>query len=122
MVVCGLPKAKTPVRFWYPAHYRKFSTIDFGMGMDVMVQEGNYRWVHGDITQVRELLLLHLNKEVLTEEVMVKLERRGLRLAIIEDLIAFGVNYSMFRGGYQSLDSAQFESIQMETAMSPRCK
>jgi len=69
--------------------------------LQAMIAEGNYDWVNSDITsehfpiegegQVEvELHLIHLNRVATGDEVLTELDKRNLRPATIEDLLALG--------------------------------
>lgn len=76
-------------------------TVDYGQTLEQMIKAGKYDcdWVNRDITPERfpisgegkverELVLVHLGKAASTDEALVGLNRRGLRPAKIEELLA----------------------------------
>lgn len=79
-------------------------TVDYGMTLEQMIAAGRYDSQNGDITAEHfplqgtgkvevELHLVHLNKVVSTEEVLAELDRRNLRPAKIEEILALGAKY-----------------------------
>lgn len=75
--------------------------VDYGKTLEAMIAAGRYDWVDSGITPERfpiqgegkaerELVLVHLDKEVSTDEAQAELDRRGLRPAKIEELLALG--------------------------------
>ncbi|OGY41391.1 MAG: hypothetical protein A2Y82_00180 [Candidatus Buchananbacteria bacterium RBG_13_36_9] len=78
--------------------------FDYGLSLAEMIKLGNYGWFNDDITaknfplqgtgkQESELLLVHLNRDVTTKEVLEYLNSQGLEPAKIEHLLAFGTTY-----------------------------
>lgn len=76
-------------------------TVDYGLPLAQMIASGKYDWTNGDITPERfpiqgegkaprELVLVHLDKVATTDEALAELDRRGLRPAKIEELLALG--------------------------------
>ena len=81
------------------------ATIDHSKSLNEMIVVGKYDWVNNrDITAEHFLVsgkrkykivfeLLHFNKSVSSDEVIAEAKQRGLRLAKIEELLAFGEKY-----------------------------
>jgi len=78
--------------------------VDYSLSLTEMIAAGDYDWTNSDITaenfpvsgdgrQEVELELVHLNREASTEEVLEELDRRGLRPARIEELLALGAKH-----------------------------
>lgn len=78
--------------------------VDYSMSLADMIAVGRYDWTNSDITAENfpvsgegqkevEVELVHLNRDASTEEVLEELERRGLRPAKIEELLALGAKY-----------------------------
>jgi hypothetical protein len=85
-------------------------TVDYGFTLKQMIKAGKYDcdWVNRDITSERfpisgegkverELVLVHLGKAASTDEALVGLNRRGLRPAKIEELLALGAARPKFQ-------------------------
>ena len=68
-----------------------------------MIEAGKYDWVNSDITSERfpdigpdgeyELVLVHFNRVVSTEEALAEIRRRGLDPATLVQLLALGENF-----------------------------
>jgi len=80
-------------------------TVDYDLSFDEMVASGKYGLVFPNITDEhfpirgegkveRELILVHLDKVATTDGVLAELDRRGLRPAKVEELLALGVSRS----------------------------
>ncbi len=78
--------------------------IDYSQSLQEMVDAGRYDWVHSDVTQEHfpiegegtqevDLVLVHLNKWVGTEDAEDEINKQSLRLADIVELLAFGAKY-----------------------------
>jgi hypothetical protein len=78
--------------------------VDYGKTLTEMIKLGKYAWVNDDIsdkhfpiqgagTQEAELVLVHLNREATTKEVLEHLNALGLEPAKVEHLLAFGAAY-----------------------------
>ena len=78
--------------------------VDYGLSLAEMVKAGKYDWFNDDITDKRfevqgdgqhevELVLVHLNRNATTKEVLEYLHNQGLEPAKIEHLLAFGATY-----------------------------
>jgi hypothetical protein len=78
--------------------------VDYGLSLSEMIKLGNYGWFNDDITDKHfpmqgtgkhevELVLVHLNQNATTKEVLEYLNREGLEPAKIEHLLAFGAAY-----------------------------
>jgi len=78
--------------------------VNYGKTLAEMIQFGKYGWVNDDITdkhfpiqgagtQEAELVLVHLNRDATTKEVLAHLDSNGLKAAGIEHLLAFGATY-----------------------------
>jgi hypothetical protein len=76
-------------------------TVDYGLTPEQMIAAGRYDSVDGVITSAhfpvqgegkveREFVLVHFNEVMTTDEVLSELDRRGLRPAKIEELLALG--------------------------------
>lgn len=79
-------------------------TVNYGMTLEQMIAAGEYSSRNNDITaehfpftgigQVEvELHLVHLGRNASTDAVLAELDRRGLRPAKIEELLALGAKY-----------------------------
>ena len=79
-------------------------SVNYGMGLAEMIAAGQYDWKNSDINTDNfpvtgegvvetKLELVHLDKVASTDEVEAYLEENGLRLATIEELLAFGATY-----------------------------
>jgi hypothetical protein len=79
-------------------------TVDYSQSLAEMIAAGHYDWTNSDITAEHfpikgtgavevKTQLVHLNRHAMTREVMAELDRRGLRPATIEELLAFGAKY-----------------------------
>lgn len=96
------------VRAMHPLFYSKKSAdptfkveVDYGLTLAQMISAGRYDWTNDDINAQNfpiqgegkaecELVLVHLGKVATTDEVLAELDRRGLRPAKIEELLALG--------------------------------
>lgn len=78
-------------------------TVDYSQPLEEMIAAGHYDWVHGSITaehfplsgtgQVSlDTVLVYFNQELSTDNVLVELDRQGLRPATIAELLAFKIN------------------------------
>lgn len=76
-------------------------TVDYGLSLEQMIAVGHYDKVSSNITPERfpirgegkverKLVLVHLNKVATTDEALAELDRRSLRPAWIEELLALG--------------------------------
>lgn len=76
--------------------------VDYGKTLAEMIESGRYDWTNDDITSKRfpirgegkverALVLVHPNRMVSTDEALSELDRRGLRPAKIEELLALGI-------------------------------
>lgn len=76
-------------------------TVDYTLDLAAMIKAGKYNWVYEHITDQKfpikgtgkseiELVLVHLDRYATTEEVKAELDKRGLRAATIEELLALG--------------------------------
>lgn len=77
-------------------------TIDYGQSRDQRVEAGKYDWVDswtcdvpacGEGKHDCELVLVRLDEDASTEEVLTEFKRRGLLPARMEHLLAFGAKY-----------------------------
>lgn len=91
-----VPAPLTPLTF--------LITIDYSLSLIQMIKLGHYDWVDSDITEKKfpfegsgkkeaEIVLVHLNKVASTDEVFRELDRRNLRPAKIEELLAFAAKF-----------------------------
>jgi len=78
--------------------------VDYGLSLAEMIKSGNYHWFNDNITaknfplegngkQEAELVMVHLNRDATTKEVLEYLKEQGLEPAKIEHLLAFGTSY-----------------------------
>ena len=83
-------------------------TVDYSRSMEQMVAAGEYNTKNDNITQEHfplqgsdqievELHLVHLNRDASTDSVLAELDRRGLRPAILAELLAFGAKHPNFQ-------------------------
>lgn len=81
-------------------------TVDYTKSIEEMIRLGQFFWVDSRIKNLlvkgtaakkvkRNLTLLNLNSDnlVRTDEVIVEMEKRGLRPALIEDILAFHIQF-----------------------------
>jgi len=79
-------------------------TVNYSQTLEEMIAAGRYDWKHSDITAKHfpiegsgtknvDILLVHYNKNTSTDAVRADLDKRGLRPAKIEELLAFGAKY-----------------------------
>lgn len=79
-------------------------TVDYGKTLEEMIAAGRYDTRNNDITAERfpfqgtgqvevELHLVHLGRDASTDTVLAELDRRNLRPATIEELLALGAKY-----------------------------
>ncbi len=96
LVVEGKPAASASPT--YPV------TVNYDLSLAGMIKAGRYDWVSSDITEkhfplvgsgTRETIteLVRFNKDMGSDDVLRELDRRGLRPATIEELLAFGARY-----------------------------
>jgi len=78
--------------------------VDYGKSLAQMIEAGDYGWFNDSINDKNfplqgvgqhevELVLVHLNRNATTKEVLEYLDNQGLIPAKIEHLLAFGVAY-----------------------------
>lgn len=82
--------------------------VDYSQTIEQMVAAGKYNYVSPDINSKNfgqelaikkraqeelSVVLLHLNREASSEEVLVEMERRGLRPATLAELLALGAKH-----------------------------
>ncbi|MBN1325965.1 hypothetical protein JW977_03215 [Candidatus Falkowbacteria bacterium] len=83
------------------AHYKV--VVDYGKTLTEMIRAGKYDYVNDDISDKHfpiqgsgqheaELVLVHLNKDATTKEVMANLDGMGLKPAKIEHQLALGAS------------------------------
>lgn len=76
-------------------------TVDVNLDLAAMIKAGKYDWVYEEITDKKfpstkkgtseiDLVLVHLDRCATTKEVEAELDKRGLRAATIEELLALG--------------------------------
>lgn len=76
-------------------------TVDYTLDLAAMIKAGKYDWVNEHIsvknfpikgrgTTEIELMLVHLDRYATTKEVEAELDKRGLRAATLEELLALG--------------------------------
>ena len=76
-------------------------TVDYSQPLETMIKTGKYDWVDEKATSKNfpvegegqvdvEVILVHFDRYVTTEEVEAEFEKRGLRPARIEELLALG--------------------------------
>ena len=79
-------------------------TVDYSRSLAEMIGAGKYDWVNFDITAEHfpitgtgkaevNLVLVHFNRAMSTNEVLDDFKKRGLRPAKIEELLALGERY-----------------------------
>lgn len=78
-------------------------TVDYGQTLDAMIAAGRYDWKNDDITAKHfpvqgegqaevEITLVHIGRDMSTDNVLKELDTRGLRPAKIEELLALGAS------------------------------
>lgn len=96
-------------------------TVDYCRGFHFMVADGKYDWVYERLNASRdkdapadhikligsgkhevEIILLHLDRDATTTEVEVELDKRGLRPATVEELLALGAAYPQLQREFPS--------------------
>lgn len=94
-------------------------TVNYDLSLAAMVGAGQYNWVHLDITEKNfpvskkgiqnvTIEVIQFDRAVRSEEVLPQLDRRGLRPATIEELLALGAKYPEMQ---QRFSIAAFGSI-----------
>ena len=82
-------------------------TVDYSRTLAEMVAAGKYDWISEDMVEqnfsirrpterpvsIVEIVLVHINKQVGLKKVLRHLDRRGLRPATIEELLAIGEHF-----------------------------
>ncbi len=79
-------------------------TVNYDQPVADAIAAGKYDWVNSDITQKNfptkrsgqaevEIELVHFNRAVSTKEVLVELDKRGLRPAELHELLSLGAKY-----------------------------
>jgi len=79
-------------------------TVNHDLSLAAMIRAGQYDWVNSDITSdhfpIKDeegtkdaLELVHFERYIESDDVLRELDRRGLRSATIEELLAFGAKY-----------------------------
>lgn len=92
-------------------------TVDYGQTLEQMIAAGRYGLVDGGINKRRfpvkgegkverelVLTLLQPNDWILTNEVLSEIDRRGLRSAVIEDLLALGASHPELEEGLRIVE------------------
>jgi hypothetical protein len=90
-------------------------TVNYDLPFEQMVAAGKYQWVSEDIKASRkadpadhfqltgtgqqeiDIVLLHLNRDATTEEVLVEMRQQGLRPATIEELLVLGAVHAQLQ-------------------------
>lgn len=78
--------------------------VNYCMGLEEMIQAGKYDWADSDITSKNFPItqhgkvevaaeLIHLNREVSSDEAIAALDRMGYRPETLPELLAFGAKY-----------------------------
>jgi hypothetical protein len=78
-------------------------TVNYDLSLEEMIAAGRYDWKHYDITAERfplqgegqvevEITLVHIGRDMSTDNVLKELDARGLRSAKIEELLALGAD------------------------------
>lgn len=78
--------------------------VNYDLSLAGMIRAGRYDWVNSDITgehfpvngvDTKEVVfeLVHFNQDMSSDDVLRKLDKRGMRPATIEELLAFGEKY-----------------------------
>lgn len=79
-------------------------TVDYAMSLEEMVKAGRYDWFDNDVNAEHfpisgqskasdDLILIHFNRPISSEDVLKELDRQGFRVAILPELLAFGATY-----------------------------
>lgn len=79
--------------------------VDLSLNLEEMIDLGKYDWknnhiksgnfpVKGDGKSELDTQLIHFNKHISSEDALKGLDKKGLRPATIEELLAFGAQYS----------------------------
>lgn len=85
--------------------------VNYDLSLAAMIRVGQYDWVNSDITSEHfsvkgkgtkevALELVHFDRYIESEEAIRELNRRGLRPATIEELLAFGAKYPKVQRGF----------------------
>lgn len=77
--------------------------VDYSKTLTEMISAGNYDWVNSEINQDRLLVqdsveainieLIHYDKHMKADDIILDLDTRGLRPATLPELLAFGATY-----------------------------
>lgn len=78
--------------------------VDYGKPLTYMIDSGKYDWKNVDISLEgiivegegrveKDLVLVHLNRNVSFEETLNEIDRRGLKPETLESLLAFGAKF-----------------------------
>ena len=79
-------------------------TVNYDLNVEAAVKAGNYDWTNKDISSKNfpskrkgtadvELILVHFNRYVESDEAIRELDKQGLRPAELPELLAFGAKY-----------------------------
>lgn len=80
-------------------------TVDYARSLSEMIAAGKYGYANEDITAEHfpitgegkvdaEILLVHLNRDISSENALAELDKLGLRAANLQELLAFGETHS----------------------------
>ncbi len=86
--------------------------VDRDLSLEQMIAAGRYDWVDRDFTpknfpltgsgkQKLTVEVVHFGGTMSSEQVVAELSKRGLRLATIEELLAFGAQHPNLLHGYE---------------------
>jgi hypothetical protein len=79
-------------------------TVNYGLTTEDAIEAGNYDWKNNNITSKNfpskrkgtvdiEIILVHFNHPIYSDEAIKKLDEQGLRSAELPELLAFGAKY-----------------------------
>lgn len=79
-------------------------TVNYDVRLERMIEDGKYDWKNSDInsknfpvegkgTSAVNIELVHLNRNVTSDEAYAELDKQGLRPADLPELLAFGAKY-----------------------------
>ncbi|MDP1688726.1 MAG: hypothetical protein Q8L47_01170 [bacterium] len=85
--------------------------VNYCMGLDEMIRAGKYDWINSDITSENfpitahgkvEIVaeVIHLNREVSSDEAIAELEHIGYRPGTLPELLAFGEKHPNVQRGF----------------------
>lgn len=78
-------------------------TVDYSKFLAEMIEAGEYDWVHPEITEKHfpikkrkktiEIELVYHNAGMRSDDILMDMDKRGLRPATLSELLAFGATY-----------------------------